>query len=206
MKNSTEILLSICICTLPERKYMLHELIEKLEKQINNTYLPAYKNEIIYDAMERGLMTIGAKRNKLKNYAKGKYICYIDDDDTISGNYIDLITEGAIFNVDIITFGQDQYINGRYLSTTYINRFLHKQNKESQRFLGTINNETNLSHISYHSGSCYHLTPVKREISLQIKFRDVNNLEDHFYSEGIKRYLQSEYHIPHILYIVNHNG
>lgn len=205
MKNDTEILLSICICTLPERKKIFDGLFSKLKNQILNTFLLPNNYEILYDATERGLITIGAKRNKLRNYAKGKYICFIDDDDTISGNYIDLITEAMMYNADIITFGIDNYFNGRYQSTTFINRFLDEQNKETTNFLTTENIGLRPNHIFYHAGSQYHLTPVKMEISLQIPFIDANNNEDHEYSEGIKRFLQSEFHIGHVLYLIKQN-
>jgi glycosyltransferase involved in cell wall biosynthesis len=47
-------------------------------------------------------ITTGAKRNNLLNKAQGKYICFIDDDDHISNDYLRLILEAIESDADCI--------------------------------------------------------------------------------------------------------
>ena len=198
-----EKLLSICICTIPQRKSDFDYLLIILKHQIKNSRHPE-GFEILFDASPRGTLTIGAKREKMKRLAIGKYICYIDDDDVIRENYIDLLIEGMFYNCDIVSFGCDYYRDGKFVQTTFFNRFLDAENKESQRKVTTIGEPFNTTRVWYACGSAFHLMPVKRELALQVEFIDANDNEDHLYSEGLKPLLQSEFHIPHAIYKVNH--
>ena len=191
-------LLSICICTLKEREDKFNKLLKELKRQIGMSRNPEYF-EILFDAGERGVISIGAKREKMKRIATGKYFVGLDDDDDISSNYIYLLEEGMWHNVDIITFGQDFYQDGRFVAATYFNRFLNKENAESKAWGFNFNHTRKF----YWAGSAYHLMAVRRELALKVPFIDANFNEDHLYSEGLKPLLQSEFHIPHVLYKVN---
>jgi len=195
--------LSILIPSLLEydRSVPRYTLIKELHRQINQSKEPS-EYEILTDYTPRGQITIGAKRNKLIQQAKGKYIAFIDDDDMIRGSYIQCLSQGMMHNVDLISFGREFYRNGVYESTTFFNKFFQKENEASLKEVKAMNfNPYGISHFC----GFYHLSCVKREIAMQVKFIDANEREDYLWSEGIKPLIQSEHHIPLVLYTVQHN-
>jgi len=46
----------------------------------------------------------GVKRNLLTKQAQGEYICFVDDDDRVSTNYLSSIIEALQTNPDLVTF------------------------------------------------------------------------------------------------------
>ena len=79
--------LSILIPSLHSRTDMFCELINVLHKQKTDEV------EII-SLIDDGEMSIGAKRNELVRVANGDYIAFVDDDDSISKNYIYNLLKG----------------------------------------------------------------------------------------------------------------
>jgi len=173
-------ILSILICTLPQRRSMLERLIERL----NNTSVDV---EII---MNQDVdITTGAKRNILLNNAKGDYICFIDDDDLVSKDYIkNIIDCVSRYKPDVIG------LNG-IITTNGLNPkpFLH-----SMRYSSWYEEDG----IYYRYPN--HLNPVKRSIALQIMFPDITMAEDKDYSARLYKYLidnaYSEIYIEPVMY------
>ena len=98
--NKKEIDLSILICSLTERRNIfLDRLLSKLEPQVQN------KNVEILVFSDNAKRSIGQKRNDAIEMANGKYTCFIDDDDLISDDYVDLILkEIRDWSPDVIVF------------------------------------------------------------------------------------------------------
>lgn len=95
-----EILLSILIPTIPERSVnFLNRIMNILNPQVENKPVELL---VVSDNMKR---TIGEKRNMMIDIAQGKYLSFIDDDDVVSENYVDLILD-KIYNepTDVIVF------------------------------------------------------------------------------------------------------
>lgn len=90
---------SILIATVPSRAQKLFNLISNLEKQIGN-----YWTIEIVSILDNKVRTVGEKRNQLIDIAKGDYISFIDDDDTISDSYIEDIKQALVFMPDVVTF------------------------------------------------------------------------------------------------------
>ena len=63
---------------------MLNELLHRLEIQMT----PEVE---IVKFIDKGELTIGAKRNQLVKRSKGEYIAFIDDDDLVSFDYVSKI-------------------------------------------------------------------------------------------------------------------
>lgn len=74
--------LSILICGLSNRVESREILLSELSKQYKGNDI-----EVITE-VDNGAMSIGYKRNLLLSKAKGEYLCFIDDDDEISSDYI----------------------------------------------------------------------------------------------------------------------
>lgn len=89
--------LSILICSLLERKEMfLERLLKTLTPQIRD------KDVEIIILTDNSEMPIGSKRNMAMDMSAGKYICFVDDDDIVSDDYVDLILEKIGENSDVI--------------------------------------------------------------------------------------------------------
>lgn len=100
--------LSILICSLVERHYMLKRLLDELA--LFKTF-SSLKIEILTDVDNRQ-KSIGQKRNDLVARAKGKYCCFIDDDDQVAKYYFREIEEALKDNPDCVALLGMFYING----------------------------------------------------------------------------------------------
>lgn len=136
-------------------------------------------------------MAVGEKRNKLIDRAQGEYIAFIDDDDTINPDYIDLVMEALRDKPDVIGF------RGKILSTI-------------DRYDGMIF-EHSIDYVGWYTGSdgVYyrtpnHLNPVKRELAAKVRFNPkISNGEDFDYSKRLRPLLYKEEFIDEILYYYN---
>jgi SAM-dependent methyltransferase len=108
INKTEEIQLSILICSLLERsETFLNKLIKNINSQIINKPVEVL---ILTDNANR---PVGTKRNDLLKLAKGKYVSFIDDDDRISNDYVDLIlNEINEWNSDVIVFDAEISFNG----------------------------------------------------------------------------------------------
>jgi glycosyltransferase involved in cell wall biosynthesis len=99
--------LSILIPSITDRIYShLIPLVEKLERQINRLDNPNDVEIVVF--MDNKRRSIGHKRQGVLDMAKGLFIAYVDDDDTVDGQYVSRAVEAIKSNawVDVITFKQ----------------------------------------------------------------------------------------------------
>lgn len=104
------IILSILCATTPDRSEMFQVLYSELQRQ--HTYMKTFHPtlgdiEILVDDSKRfldGGPSIGKKREALVQRAQGKYLCFIDSDDMIPGNYMETIVRACQEDKDVITF------------------------------------------------------------------------------------------------------
>jgi len=179
--------LSILIPTLPARINCLSNLIQKLNKQIINFgYIDRVQILILCDTKE---YTVGEKRNRLLELSTGKYVCFIDDDDDISDNYLCEIIKAIESNADVITFCGDYVDNNRV--TPFSISSVHRDNFDEVNMLYRLPN---------------HLCPVKRELALNCMFTNKNFGEDSDYAELLNKIINSEYHINLKLYFYMYDG
>jgi hypothetical protein len=171
------IVLSILICHLLDRKDILHYLYNDLKSQCIN--LPV---EIIV-AGDNGEISIGTKRNKLLFEAKGEYIAFVDDDDSVSPDYISSIIKALESKPDCVG------IEG--VMQTNLGDAVFKHSIEYQGW--------------YTGADAYyrtpnHLNPIKKTIAQAIGFPDMMFGEDQRYSEALRRSLSTEVYIDHPIY------
>lgn len=93
------ILLTILIPTLPNRRPLFNELLNKLLVQSEGQPVE------ILSLLDNRVIPLGKKRQMLLDMAQGEYIVFIDDDDKISDDYIQTIILAIYQNpgVDVIT-------------------------------------------------------------------------------------------------------
>lgn len=180
-------ILSILICTIEERREKFDILNKKIFNQIFEHKIDDIEVISICDNKE---MTIGRKRNDLLQMAKGEYICFIDDDDDISDDYIKLIYSecnnpnkpDCIGTQGIITF------DGTNDRQWYISKEYGRWYEENNVYYRTPN----------------HLSPVKRELALQVRFPEVNFSEDNDYSQRLFPLLKTEAKIEKNIYFYHY--
>lgn len=108
-KNKDNIKLSILILSIPSRFDIVRPLIDKLMTQIGDR-----EDVEILSLMDNKSLNVSEKRNILLDLARGTHLSWIDDDDDISDNYIEKLTE-TIENspdADVISFDQQCYLEG----------------------------------------------------------------------------------------------
>lgn len=176
--------LSVLICTIPERFDKFNNLYNILFFQKNHNELV----EILYDDAPKGTKTIGGKRNDLLNGAKGEYVCFVDDDDSISNYYISSILEAIKKEPDCIGFKIMCDMEGKKEIAASSIKYDWSDNIDGYRYVRSI----------------YHKTPVKREIALKCMFPDISYAEDYEYSQRLKPHLKNEVFINEFLYFYNY--
>lgn len=104
------IILSVLIPTIPDRVDRFTKLYNELHRQLEylQTFHPSLgRVEILVDPEKKyleGGPSIGIKRNNLIKRAEGKYLCFLDDDESIASNYLETLVRLCQFNADVCTF------------------------------------------------------------------------------------------------------
>ena len=113
--------LSVLVLSISERLDKLNKLIRNVSNQINlveSTF--GAEVELIVD-LDNCKRSIVEKRNSILHKAQGTFICFIDDDDEISPDFVmsivEIIESGS--QVDCITFNQECNINGKQLRVSF---------------------------------------------------------------------------------------
>lgn len=155
-------------------------LVDELTKQIG--VLPI--NILILEDERQA--TTGAKRNKLLEISEAEYVCFFDDDDWPSENYIQWIVNAAESGLDCASLkGSIELTHGNWKP------FFHSRTVQAW----------------YESDGVYyrypnHLNLIKREIAQQVKFPDLTIGEDHIWSTDLhkKGLIKTEFEIPDTIY------
>lgn len=174
--------LSILVCTTHDRIELFNRFIDAITPQLN------YRVELLVES-DNGEMTIGHKRNVLLDKAKGKYICYFDDDDLPSNDYVEKILTAIKSDPDCCSLEGLYTVNGGN-PTPFRHSLDYKQWETANE-----NGET----VYYRCPN--HLNTVKRDIALKVRFDDnKSNGEDKDYSDRLLPHLKTETKISGIIY------
>jgi hypothetical protein len=176
------ILLTIAIPTIESRSECFNKLLTEIEKQ---TKLYGESIEII-SLCDNKEMTIGEKRNKLNEMAKGKYVVQWDDDDWICEDGIDLIMEGINMDYDCVTYNspvfKERLVMGRIYNYSIKNYYSY--DKKSDTFFLSADQK------------CV----IKKNIIDKVKFREIRYQEDLQFLYDIHPFLKTEYKIEKNVY------
>lgn len=171
--------LSILIPSMYHRHAYLSRLLGMLALQ-NKECLN--KTEVIINTDNRQT-TLGKKRNDLLAQAKGEYIVFIDDDDTISEDYLLRIFEGINYGVDHIGITMLYQPDRGPHGTVKCSKYYKWEEKNG---------------IYYRSAQ--HVCPIKASIAKQFSFPEINYGEDKIYAEKINSLIQTEHLIDTPIY------
>ncbi len=184
MMMPIDLKLSILIATMPSRRESYANLWDCLSA--NGLHYPTV--EVISD--DSMGYNIGTKRNKLLQQAKGEYIVFIDDDDTISPDYISKILEATTTNPNCIGISGLITTNGTDKRQWHISKDFGSWHESNKVYYRTPN----------------HISPVRRELALQVGFPEIAHGEDYAYSMRLLPLLKSEVVVSGNLYFYNYRN
>lgn len=110
-------ILSILVPTIAGRERQFNGLVAELERQIGD--LPV---EIV-SLCDNKEMSIGEKRQQLYDAAQGKYSVQIDDDDSISPDYVQTVLKYLATEPDCVCYLERVIENGHERIACHSNRF-----------------------------------------------------------------------------------
>ena len=178
-------ILSILICAveIEERQIKLKKLVSELHRQISKNYA----EEIVEILVDTDNMTksVGQKRNDLISKAKGHFVCFIDDDDLITENYLSIILHHLNIGIDILLIGISHIENG--INKTKILPSLFIDNLTTNDVVFKTNH--------------FHLCPHKKSIAELVSFDCVNFAEDMIYSQKMVKHISNHAVIYDPIYI-----
>ena len=181
--------LSILIATIFDRisdfKLIYSELVQQREGD--------QEIEILFYRDNRQL-SIGDKRNNLISQAAGDYVVFIDDDDWIPSYYIKEIIKAIEVNPDSIGFLQHCIFNGAEEKMACL----------SNKYSDWAENLDGYDYVR----TPYHKTPIRRDIALNIGFKNMRYAEDHDFSKRLKStgLIKNEYFIDKIMYYYRYSN
>ncbi len=177
--------LSLLIPTIQRDAKLLPNLLSQIDSQAK-----LYPNEVevVIDTSEQD--SVGAKRNRLLQDAKGEYMAFIDSDDEIADNYIDLIMKAVDAKPDCVS------LKG-IITTDGKNPLVFEH---SLKYDAWKTNEVS-NPIRYFRFP-NHLNTIKTSIAKQIKFAEKNHGEDFEWSTELhySGLLNTEYYIDQVIY------
>lgn len=177
-------ILSILICSLPDRKHHLVRLMDSLKGQLTDEV------EVLIDDCGRSLPT-GTKRNNLIMRATGQYVVFIDDDDDVSSVYIPEVLK-YIKNgyPDCVTFEG-------WMTTNSANR-VDWIIKLGEKYEARRDSDGITRYYRFPN----HIVPIKKSIARAVKFMDIWQGEDYKWAKQINDMglIKTSNHIPLKLY------
>lgn len=177
--------LSILIPTLPGRERFFDNVYNCIMRQIEDTD-NIDDIEVLDDRSPRSAYSIGIKRNLLMARAQGEYMAFIDDDDRIADNYIELVMGGIATNPDCCSL--------RGIITT--------NGANPKPFIHSIKYDSMWEDTEAYYRPPNHLNTIKTELARQCEFPDWQRSEDSNFCFQLrdKGLLKKEYVIEPVIY------
>lgn len=189
-------ILSVLIATIPERKEMYTKLVNELWRQrdILEKIHPSL-GDVSFSVDEsksfmNGGLSIGKKRQALVEKARGKYLCFLDDDEDIAPNYLETIVRLCQLDCDVVTFRSVAKMDNYW---AVIDMSL-KNNEDEEATPDRIVKRRP-----------WHINAIRTSFALLYEFPDVNDSEDALWMRNIIYHLESEAHTDAILHQYNHS-
>lgn len=197
MSLDNQPILSILIPTIDERREMFNTLYRELDNQAEACWKSHPSLGSVHIATHHGPKfinggtSVGEKRNGLVQGARGKYLCFLDDDETISPDYVETLLRLCYQDKDVCTFRSlfkcDTYWTVIDMSTQ------HSENEQAtpERIV---------------KRRAWHICPVKSEYAKQEQFKNINNAEDWEWFERVSQRIVTQAHTDRIIHQYNHSS
>lgn len=168
---------SILIPTIPGREASLQRLLTSIREKVNRI-APTLRVEFSIDFDNRE-SSIGAKRQRLLQGARGKYTSFVDDDDDITDAYVE----------DLVAMVQGGFHTLRLLGNMGSHQFVHS-------LAVTLKDPMAVGELFQRPPN--HLNPMLADVAKLIPFKDAVYGEDLDWAMSLSRvgFLQREYVPP----------
>ncbi|MGC8560586.1 MAG: glycosyltransferase [Phycisphaerae bacterium] len=168
--------ISILTPTLYCRQPLAQTLLMNLYAQV--WALPDPHRVEILTSLDQQEQPVGCKRNELLGKARGRYVCFIDDDDRVAEDYLSslLAAIDAAPGADCVVFRGQYYVDGRPGLEFDFDLAYTAYRNTAERYERTPN----------------HLCPVRRTCALQARFDPANRGEDHAYARRLRQLLRTQ--------------
>lgn len=176
------ILTPACWERIDKCRALRDEILAQIEKQPKGTV----EHLVLLDNRTR---SVGLKRQALVDSALGDYLAFVDDDDTVSEDYIQSILEGIETGADVVTFDQHAFVNGEFGKVVM---------KLGQRDEVWEAGKTTLR-------NAWQVNAWRREIAKECVFPDMMDGEDLRWSHQARHLAKTSHHIPRILHTYHHD-
>lgn len=192
-----QIRLSILIPTIPKRNAMFQTLLGQLKEQASyckKIHPTLGLAELVWEDSKSvldGGISIGEKRQALLERSKGVYICYLDDDEHISPDYVETLLRLCYLNKDVGTFRSIAMLSNNW---ALIDMSIHNKTNEQIHPEGITLRKP------------WHVCPVKREIGIKYKFTDSNYGEDWDWFGQVLKDCSNEAHTKKVIHNYNHGA
>lgn len=169
--------LSILIPTLHKRSKLCQQLTDELTRQLTVDV----EFMLLPDNGER---SIGEKRNALLEAAIGDYVAFIDDDDMISGDYIEKVLTALEEDPDCAS----------------LTGIIYEPGGGQRKFVHSIEYEGwyTKDNVDYRYPN--HLNAIKKKYATKVGFPEISHGEDKAFSDRIQPYLKKEAVIDGVIY------
>lgn len=181
--------------TTPERNEMFTKLFNEVHRQLEflQTFHPSLgRVEVLVDDSPRfldGGLSVGKKREALVKRAEGKYLCFLDSDESISPDYLETLLRLCIKDQDVCTFRAMVKMSNFWALV-------------DMRFVYKVNDQISPDYTVRRSA--WHICPVKSVYAKMFPFNDKNNAEDYEWMEKVLSCCVSEAHTDRIIFQYNH--
>jgi glycosyltransferase involved in cell wall biosynthesis len=141
--------------------------------------------------------SIGTKRNRLLQRAKGEYICFIDDDDRVSSDYVACLFDGIFRKVDCCALMGEITYDGQN-PEKFHHSIIYSRYETFQKPVNGI------KHIRFPN----HLNCIRANIAKQFSFPEINHGEDTDFATQIHRsgQLMTEHYMENVIYYYDYRS
>jgi len=176
--------LSILIAALTSRQTMLDQLLSDLASQA----APFGEEVEILVEQDAGQMASGEKRNRLIRRSQGRYFAFVDDDDTVSAEYVKTLVEATDLDRHVISFDLERLAPGRPREVHSFSIWHKDRQRLDKRLIGMRAN---------------HLCAWRRDIGTLISFPSILGYNDDvFWYDPLlaSGRVKTEHHVDAVLY------
>lgn len=191
------VILSILMATTPQRHEMFNKLFMEVQRQNDNLqrdHRTLGLVEILVDDSIRfldGGLSVGKKREALLKRAEGKYVCYLDSDESISPDYLETLVRLCNQGADVCTFRA---------FVKLANFWALVDMRLAYPMTDQISPEYTVRR------SAWHICPIKREHAQRHHFADINNAEDSDWLKRVLAHCTTEAHTERIIFQYSHGS
>jgi glycosyltransferase involved in cell wall biosynthesis len=192
------ITLSILIPSIPSRLEKFTRLLDEVSRQAKwiNTVHSAWPDsiEIVVDdsaSYLEGGLSIGKKRESLVQRANGEYLCFLDDDESIAPNYLEVLYFLCRQDKDVCTFRNISKLDHFWM---IVDMSLSHTENEAGR------------HDQIVKRKPWHVCPVRSTFAKQFNFEDINYAEDWRWFEQVLTLCDTEAHTDAVIHQYNYNS